>query len=366
MNVNDGYVQNKLFERIKLLSIVLSILIIYLHSYNIEMYGINGSTIAGKIVIIIEKFISKDIAKFAVAMFFSISGFLFYRNFELNKYPQKLKMRINNLAIPYLCWNVIYLTFYFTLTNIPLFANRMNSPTVVLNANTIIRAVVFYEHNEIQWYVYQLILYTILCPAIFMLLKNKYIGALYLGGLFCVSSFITYAVGESIAFRPLALDSLLYYSIGAFAALYFENITIKVPNKLCCIIATCMLAIGQLMWIFDIYQNNVLNDILFKLLMLTGTWILSGIIVTKEWVSRYIAKSKIKPFFVYCFHIIILDSMQRIILLMLPRNEMIALVSYLISPLITLTMIIFIEKIMRRYIPRVLMILSGGRVTINR
>jgi hypothetical protein len=98
--------------RIKLLRLPLIIGIVTLHS------TINAVGYADKFF---QNCISGTWGGSAVPFLFVISGFLFFRNFNLslNSYLEKLKSRFWTLLVPYLFWNLALLAMVIIILNIP-------------------------------------------------------------------------------------------------------------------------------------------------------------------------------------------------------------------------------------------------------
>ena len=98
--------------RIKLLRLPLIIGIVTFHS------TINAVGYADKFF---QNFIASTWGGSCVAFLFILSGFLFFRNFNLslNSYLEKLKSRFWTLLVPYLFWNLALLARVLIVLNIP-------------------------------------------------------------------------------------------------------------------------------------------------------------------------------------------------------------------------------------------------------
>ena len=99
-------------SKIKLLRLPLIIGIITIHSY------INSVGYADQFF---QTFIAGTWGGSCVAFLFIISGFLFFRNFNLslNSYLEKLKSRFWTLLAPYLFWNLAFMAMLLIVSNIP-------------------------------------------------------------------------------------------------------------------------------------------------------------------------------------------------------------------------------------------------------
>lgn len=123
--------EHNLRNKITLLSFGCSLLVIWIHTYNLEVYGITENASGfSYILYCIEKFWA-NITQIAVPMFFFISGFLFFRNFSWNKLRDKYASRIRSIVIPYVCWCTLYYIYFVILSKIPFASNIIGEEAMV-------------------------------------------------------------------------------------------------------------------------------------------------------------------------------------------------------------------------------------------
>jgi surface polysaccharide O-acyltransferase-like enzyme len=109
-------------DRIQFLRFPLVVAIVFIHSGAIflsaEDQFSQHYSFSVKFIIYL---ISGIFARVAVPLFFIISGFLFYRNFDFTfkNYILKIETRIMTLFVPYLFWNISLLIFLLILQSIP-------------------------------------------------------------------------------------------------------------------------------------------------------------------------------------------------------------------------------------------------------
>jgi hypothetical protein len=168
--------------------------------YNsIDLLGLTG------IPAHVENFLSNAVGQAAVPGFFLISGYLFFKG--INNYKdigKKWKKRFKSLVIPYGAWNIIYYLVYILLGKERLSIAGLH------------RAVAEYSCNPVFWYVFQLILLTVLAPLFFTLLRNKILMA---------GSVLLYIVivVRGADFPLVNEDALCYYFLGAVIARCFKE-----------------------------------------------------------------------------------------------------------------------------------------------
>ena len=89
---SEGVMEEKEFRnKITCFSFFFSILVIWAHSYNGELFL--GKTHQGKTVLEAERFLGDVVGQMAVPGFFLLSAYLFYRNFHWRKLLCKWKSR---------------------------------------------------------------------------------------------------------------------------------------------------------------------------------------------------------------------------------------------------------------------------------
>lgn len=89
-------------RKISVLSFVLFIGVMGIHTYNLDVYDLGRDS--DTILSVIETFLYRLENGTCVSFFFMISGFLFFRNFDLSMLRQKYISRGRSILIPYIIW----------------------------------------------------------------------------------------------------------------------------------------------------------------------------------------------------------------------------------------------------------------------
>lgn len=223
-------------NKISYLHFIMSVLVILIHSINNETR--------------FEKFFSIDsgIGQFAVPLFFIISGFLFFRNLEsVNDAVAKLKRRVYTLLIPYLLWNLIYYAIHLLL-----------KPGNGISMGEIIDAAFTYKYNPSFWFMYQLILLSIISPILYYLFnmswKNQQTMKWLVTIVVVVAAELAIATGIDIPY--LNEDAFVYYVCGYFLAYLYNSGRINFISKKNILI--CLL-IFALTFVFNRYIYHLLT-----------------------------------------------------------------------------------------------------------
>ena len=93
----NTYLSNKL----KILSLIAMVLVVFIHSY---IETTTNNTLMSEDRAFLQYFISQGVARVAVPIFFTISGYLYFLSYQntTNDYIIKTKKRLKTLVLPYL------------------------------------------------------------------------------------------------------------------------------------------------------------------------------------------------------------------------------------------------------------------------
>lgn len=351
--------ENRIIDRDKLsgFSAVLAILVVLLHAENLHAYtmpeGVFSSFVQG-----FEWFFSENICKIAVPAFFMISGVLFYRDFDVTLYPKKLKSRVFSLIIPYFVWNLFRYVLFYILGVTGFAKSVMGARPLEFNLESIIASVVFYKSNLGFWFIYQLILYTFLSPVIRLLVKNKWVGLISIFGM--VALYSSDISGEFLMVtmnkRFILLDSFIYYLVGAYVGTHGFWLLAKKSNTIK-YLSFGGLLLGQALHYIYLHTCILWIYVLWLAVSAISLWYAYDYIKPAKWLTPISSIT----FFVYAGHGTILEFLQLLGAYTLPDSPIVALITYIMFPVITFTLLLGLSKLYKRYTPRLWKILNGGR-----
>lgn len=231
---------------------VCALMVIVLHQYNIT--GISNA-----VGIHFVSLISHGLCTAAVPTFFLISGFLFWRTVScFQDIVIKQKKRIKSVLVPFLCWNTLYFLIYSG-------GGRME-----LTVENLLSGVFLYSCFFPMWYMFQLLVFILLSPCIYVLLKDERVQALVLLSL-CIAS--VFGMG-SIDFHYNGLERsllkfnfLLYYMFGAILSRHtswIEHVVSRLPSPFVLVGVYVMVSIGS-SFIMDGYISCAYHRLLVPL-----------------------------------------------------------------------------------------------------
>ena len=331
-------------NKVILLNIALTFIIVVLHSNPLNRIGIDYSN-SYLLVHSIEVF-----AQIGVPMFFFISAMLFYKSISaMSTIKDKLKNRIKSLVIPYLLWNIIFVAIYGIMTHIPFIASMMNMPPVPSDVAGICLSILNSKYT-VLWFVKDLIVFCLISPVFYVMLKSKIIMVVSICGLVFLN--MSYSMEYESIWRWLPV-----YLLGAYVG-YNKLYMITPPENY-----QRKIAVGCIVVMVGLYAIAYLDDrrmFLFRFLSPVLVWALYDCFPAKWTLTKFQEKKWMRGlFFIYCTHFFIINIFQKIIFKILPHNHLCINSIQLITPvLVFLFLVACINMISENKIYRVLI---GGR-----
>ena len=352
----DQVQKNDYFGRKKtVVSYILAVLILCIHCAAFSNY--EGFTESANFLTVICVFIRSVVANVAVPLFFIISGALFYRNFTPDKYLAKLKSRFFTLVIPYLIWNTVWLVFDLIMSYTPLNKFVSGRELTYLSPRSIFVGIFHYENNGAFWFVFALIVFTLISPLIYLLVKNKYVGYSAIAVLI-VLAYFNIGLPESLFFSKFCP---VYYLTGALIGKhYFKAFSTKQiggPVR-----ALSLLGIAV----------SLVNESLIKYLKLDFAKRIEPLVLIifalSLWFAFDMVADHVKPrafhtrsFMVYAMHVNICAIIGKLLYFVMPKSVAFAPVDYILTVILTLAVIEVFCLILKKLLPMVYSVVSGSR-----
>lgn len=335
----DKYISYK----IKNISFLLTILVVILHAYNLELNP-DINTIS-----FIQKFISHGIATVAVPIFFMISGFLFFYNFEssVENWIKKYKSRFKSLFIPYFIWCTLWMIILYSIQLIPMlkgfFSNMILSE---FSFQEILKYTYKYPIPFQLWYINALIECVIISPLIYYIIKKTgYVS----GPILVILWFF------NIIDYPIAL-----FSIGCFLSI--NNISFnKSVSKLKYITVLLLFVIATIMKTYLSYYDFSYIGILGNVVILLG--VISIWMAYDQYSDKLDRVFDITKYgiFIYFLHEPLQSFIIRVLLKIFSNLKIGSIIIYIISPVITISICLVIAVFLNRYMNKTYKVLTGGR-----
>lgn len=328
------------------ITFISSIMVMYIHSYNLYTYGLDENALGfGHVVYLVERF-CKPITDQAVPLFFLVSGILFFRTFEINLLLKKWKNRRVTVVIPYLFWASFYYLFDVVCKRLPVVRDIMTGTEwVPFSVSTWVDWLWVSSYN-ILWFLKNLMVFILLTPLIWLILKNHakkiptgFIGLLILLSLFHLGKFeIPYSGGFDV------------YLVGSYIGLNAKELLFYRNRKL----SIASMVYIALMLATSLRFLNFVTEILFYFAM----WFaLDMLPVARQKLPWWMSIT----FFTYVAHEVVLETLEKVVYKVSGANPVFALLDYIVMPWITLTILVGLAYLLKKWLPRFWGFITGAR-----
>lgn len=301
-------------------------------------------------------FISHSLIGGCVMAFFTISGFLFYRNMTpdnpvilRNKFVSKLKSRVWTLFIPYLIWNLIASVLFILKY---LYLGKSGYDVFTENGFSIFNFIKGfwdlnsgYPYDFALWFVRNLIVISLFTPLLFFIIKNRVLVALL------------------ICYTLLTEDYLFgtaYFVIGGCVGCYDPNLRCM-NNQWIGPIST-VLFLGAAILLNNGFEEPVLFSVftLIRNLAMTVSFIYLGRFIPEN--KRFVNLLFSSTFFIYAFHALYCGIPRDILIAKLGLGNTFDGLTVFFTSFIFMTASTFLTySLMRKFFPRLTNLLNGQR-----
>ena len=303
-------------------------------------------------VYVLEHRIGEWFGQIAVPGFFVISGYQFYRDFDWGKLKSKWQRRVKSLLVPYIVWNFLYYLSYVIASRIPAVGDVVGKGVVEFSLAAMVDAVVAHTYNNVFWYLYQLLWLVVLAPVLYPLLKRRWSGLLLLA-LFWI------LVRVNPNSFPVNPDALIYYGSGAMIALHCREAAEGAENGKRLAVGLLSLAAAAVIYYIGLWRAHTPSFVLCRLCAVVGLWlVLPGkhLPAAKDFMKH--------NFFLYAVHFAFVRLINKGAAMLMAQAvpEWYGPFGlFLVMPLLVLLISTMIGKVLRRYVPGLWNLLTGGR-----
>ena len=327
---------------------LLSIFVFTIHLSTLSNYDLNGDSV-GKIILCMDKALG-SITCIAVASFFMISAILFYRNYTYKSTKNKWKSRCKTLLVPYISWNCIWMIFNMICSYTFISKFFVGRDKAIFDIVNIFQGIFLYKYNGPFWFIFDLLLFTILCPVIYTIVKNKYVGGISIICLIVLSGFNIQIINS--LFRTY--DAFLCYIIGAYIGVhYFEYFKNKASKKEV-IVYFFICLICFITRYYNIFMDNSMFEAINIVVYSLAFWKLLDLFNFNN-----TFRIEEDSFLVYAMHVNVGAIITKLIYIILPNNSFYAAINYILTIVLSLIFIHFFMTLIKNYFPQMRKILCG-------
>lgn len=345
-------------ELIKAMRFPLIVLVLYVHSVRPEAVPMEWSLDGQNIFRIFTEVVSHYLGGLSLCWFFFLSGFLFFynkkRQFGWHWVKGKYKRRVKSVLLPYLIWNLLNVAVILVVTSIFGWADITVSRDPL---DAVEKGPLFWfitgPIDYPLWYLRELIVLSILAPLLYYPVK-KWPGitlfvllVLYYAPIFGLNFFL--------------FPSLSFFGIGALMSIRRDNLVgicyrFRYPAA---ILALVLLVVTILMYNYGWDNYAFLFFAPFGMVTFLNfcNWLFMH-----AGLRKWMLKLTETVFFIYAAHeIYILGWTKGLFLRVLGDSLWAQWVSFLMVPLVSLFICLFLFYLIKRIMPEALAVICGFR-----
>lgn len=339
-------------DKIKIIGLALTLVVVLHHAHNLQF----ASDTPAAPLRYAEYFFHYGLRALAVPFFFICSGFFLADRAEfLRAWPGEVRKRFWSLLVPFLVWSGGWLLALWCLERVPALAGSFGREHISL-ANSL-QVLDFMTLDPIPhplWYMRDLFLLAIASPAIIWLLRQRWGMFTY----FAIAVTVYYSV-PAIEMRESG--DLLFFGIGAALAIHKPTVPmVSTPMTA----GLCIMSFGLILyhgWWVDTYHAEsqwILNTA--ALIGLPAIW--SAYDRVAPWV-RTTATLAAADFalFIYMGHEPLVTLVRKLAVGSLGTSTAALTVIWLGSAFGVTIVLVLTAMLLRRWLPPVYAVLSGGR-----
>jgi fucose 4-O-acetylase-like acetyltransferase len=353
------------------------VLLVFVHAYNLEMRYLQPWTVPGEpltFTSFTEYFLANGLFRFRIPMLFIISGYLYALHDSVpNK--QRIGKRVNSLLTPYLLWSAfgIILTYAFELSS---WGSAMIADSGVVQIDETRKLIHDYHWYEVLgrwtffpvayqlWFIRVLLIYNLAYPAIRWCVMHATARWIF----FSIAFLMWLATFGIILIEG---EGLLFFSLGVL--IQKKSFSIEAPAKALHPgiwgVAFVLLAVSKT-WLAFSGAEYLGDSVFFTLMLLHKATIISGLITCwfgLNWMVKFFmnmnwfVKLSSFSFIIYAMHAPLIAYLINPMFSWLKYMMGYRMITFMVLPLLVIALCIGTGYLLRRYVPRMYGLLTGGR-----
>lgn len=332
----------------------LTFAVLFIHVLPFSMATFVEGRLDYNVYVFISELLSHRLFGMVVPCFFVISGYYFFasrQQWSPAGYLSEMRKRASTLLLPFLLWNFLYMGLIFLKGQISMRLGVEASDYSMLENNSLWELLTMPVDFPL-WYLRDLICLSLLTPAYYIILRH--LPRLVMLGLLLV----VYALDLGIS-PVLSSGAIVYFGLGAYVAMEGQTL-LGYVRPLWRFALPLWIMLGVAPFFTDIHQ---LEHIFIPLGIISLIGLADAYLDRSPRMTGLMIRLVPVCFFVYALHLVYIESWIKGFFSRTPlySNGWGMLVAYFLTPCITLAICLGLYYAMRRWMPRTLGILCGGR-----
>jgi len=353
-----GVIDKRISEKIKLIGLLATIIVVFRHSYNAHIYQPNILDIGPHDINSFVQLLNRYSTASAVPIFFLLSGYLFFCNLHDKGLLRKWNSRLCSLVIPYFLWNVLYLGLFFIVVPHVSFVERFSAyDPLSFNLQTIMEKLTIDPPASQFWFVRDLIGFVALAPLLYLVFQYQWLAYILL------TSLLVY--WRPVDTSVLSSEGLFFFFAGGLAGYRQLNLHRLKIKSLWVTCTVCVIWLGLCVYQTLYPSKGTFDGLVIKVSILMGVVVLKSLVDCIEtWSIRnellYLAPYS---FFIYASHKPMVKYIYKVLLSLLPgKSQYYSLLVYIATPVITIVISVSVARCIHRYGGYIYYVLTGGRL----
>ncbi len=337
-------------RRITWIRSIFCILVVYVHCRNTRWFDVN--TAPG--IAALENRLCDIFAIIAVPAFFFISGYLFFRNYQPDQLLRKWKSRLFTLVIPFILWNLIYYLAEILVRVLPFTAGAFSGTEIPVTFQGILEAVFNYKYLPSFWFMQYLIIYTLLAPVIYFLLKKRIAGFMTI--LLVIAATVGFTMQQPAGWALFPLLLLQYipaYLTGCYASLHMKKMFEERPIPVWKGMIFGLLSAALILW--QLLKPSFFSLEAIRLFIGAFLWLFLGMISFPK-PARFMQYT----FFLYAAHLMIAKIINMGIAIKVNNHMITGGITWLLLPAVIVGICTLTGILFERFLPHAAFLLGIG------
>lgn len=327
----------ELSEKIRIASLLCTFMVVMRHSRNLQAFW-GTENVTGTCPFIENGF--SIMTEIAVPYFFIVSGFFFFRTnfYEKRSYVIMLQKKGHSLLIPFLLWNILWGAVLYLIGFMD-----WNEPFI-----NKVEHLLMSDYYGALWYVRTLMVLMALVPL------YDWIFTIDNSWLYLFAGIGLYFCWWPVDCSLFSTEGVFFFFMGGVLQRYQSVVSIKVSWIMVLMMIAVWCGIAFLRPVWNIQVNKLIT-----LLGICSFWLLLDYL--GSYTKKILLTASAMTFFIYVNHFWIVKSIKVAWAQLCPRNDVVALLTYLLLPLLTFGILLIVGRLWYKFSPHTFGFCMGGR-----